>query len=267
MKSFIFIIPQTPSKIDYHYFCECGRKFVSNNSNEVCKCGNNRFYDYNDVKNYNINLLEVEKIKNGYIAFFEYPVFKGKIEIERKIIFKYEDFLDFEDLAGDALNKNELIAEFAKLVIIRENKWEKYCFIWKRMKINAFVLFLIIHKDPEMALWSYVDIERIHKLSVIEFFEEFLKDRPKSVKKAVFYRYKKLVKKWEYNYYLDLLLLNAIDDVNLQRELIKKATNLNTVFYSNNEEILGFAKFLKNNFTQRKIYNFLRPFIIPCQLN
>jgi len=258
MKSFILPVPKTPSKIDYYYFCYCGREFVSNNVNAACKCGNSRFYDYDDVRNYNINLLEIEKIKNGYIAFFEYPVFKGKIEIERKIIFKYKDFLEFEDLASEAKNKDELIAQFVKLVMIEENKWKKYHYIWQKMKINTFVLLLIIHKDPEMALWSYVDIEQIHKLSVIEFFEKFLKNRPKSVKKAVFYRYKKLIKKWEYNYYLDLLVLNAINDANLQRELIKKAVNLNTVFYSNDEEILEFVKFLKENFTQRKIYNFLQ---------
>ena len=120
MKSFILPVPKTPSKIDYHYFCECGREFVSYNGNKVCKCGNGRFYDYNDVKNYNINLLEVEKIKNGYIAFFEYPVFKGKIEIERKIIFKYKDFLEFEDLASEAKNKDELSAQFVKLVMIEK---------------------------------------------------------------------------------------------------------------------------------------------------
>ena len=256
MKSFILPLPKTPSKVDYYYFCECGRRFVSYNGNKVCKCGNGRFYDYNDVKNYNINLLEVEKIKNEYIAFFKYPVFREKVEIERKIIFKYEN-LNFEDLASESKNKDELIAEFVKLVMIEENKWNKYSFIWEKMKINALVLLLIIHKDPEMA-WSYVNIEKIHKLSVIEFFEKFLKNRPKSVKKAVFYRYKKLIKKWEYNYYLDLLVLNAINDANLQRELIKKAVNLNTVFYSNDEEILKFAKFLKENFTQRKIYNFLQ---------
>ncbi|GAB6074751.1 PcfJ domain-containing protein [Nautilia lithotrophica] len=258
MKSFILPVPKTPSKIDYHYFCECGSEFVSNNGNEICKCGNSRFYDYDDIKNYNVNLLEIEKIKNGYVAFFEYPVFRGNIKIERKVIFKYEDFLKFEDLSGDAKNKDDLIAEFVKLVMIRENKWKKYYFLLERMKINAFVLLLIIHKDPEMALWSYVDIEKIHKLSVKEFLEKFLTDKPKSIKKAVFYRYKKLIKKWKYNYYFDLLVFNAIDDVNLQRELIKKATNLNTVFYSNDEEILEFAKFLKNNFTQRKIYNFLQ---------
>jgi len=257
MKSFILSVPKTPSKIDYHYFCECGRRFVSYNGNEVCKCGNSRFYDYNDVKNYNINLLEVEKIKNGYIAFFEYPVFRGKVEIERKIIFKYENS-NFEDFASESKNKDELIAQFVKLVMIEENKWNKYSFIWEKLKINALVLLLIIHKDPEMALWSYVDIEKIHKLSVMEFFEKFLKNRPKSVKKAVFYRYKKLIKKWEYNYYLDLLVLNTIDDINLQRELIKKAISLDTIFYSNDEEILKFAKFLKENFTQRKIYNFLQ---------
>ena len=215
------------------------------------------YYDYNDVRNYNINLLEIEKIKNGYIAFFEYPVFRGKVEIERKIIFKYEN-LKFEDLASESKNKDELIAQFVKLVMIEENKWEKYSFIWEKMKINAFVLLLIIYKNPEIALWSYVDIEHIHKLSVMEFFEKFLKNRPKSVKKAVFYRYKKLIKKWEYNYYLDLLVLNAINDANLQRELIKKAISLDTVFYSNDEKILKFAKFLKENFTQRKIYNFLQ---------
>jgi len=257
MKSFILPVPKTHSKIDYCYFCECGKEFVSSNGNEVCKCGNSRFYDYDDVKNYNINLLEIEKIKNGYIAFFEYPVFKGKIEIKRKIIFKYEN-LNFDDLTSESKNKDELIVEFVKLVMIEENKWNKYSFIWEKMKINALVLLLIIHKDPEMALWSYVNIEKIHKLSIMKFFEKFLKNRPKSVKKAVFYRYKKLIKKWEYNYYLDLLVLNAINDANLQRELIKKAVNLNTVFYSNDEEILKFAKFLKENFTQRKIYNFLQ---------
>ena len=266
MKSFILPVPKTPSKIDYHYFCECGRRFVSNNGNEVCKCGNSRFYDYDDVKNYNINLLEVETIKNGYIAFFEYPVFREKVEIERKKIFKYEN-LKFEDFASEAKNKDELIAQFVKLVMIEENKWKKYHYIWQKMKINTFVLLLIIHKDPEMALWSYVDIEKIHKLSLKEFFEKFLKNRPKSVKKAVFYRYKKLIKKWEYNYYLDLLVLNAINDVNLQRELIKKAISLNTVFYSNDEEILEFAKFLKENFTQRKIYNFLKKAIKSKSLN
>ena len=77
MKSFILPIPKTPSKIDYHYFCECGKKFVSNKDNKVCKCGNGRFFSYDDIKNHNIDLLEIEKIKNGYIAFFEYHVFSN----------------------------------------------------------------------------------------------------------------------------------------------------------------------------------------------
>ena len=258
MKSFILPIPKTPSKIDYHYFCECGKKFVSNKDNKVCKCGNGRFFSYDDIKNYNTDLLEIEKIKNGYIAFFEYPFFShGKIKIERKILFEYINILKFNDFV-QSQNKDKLIAEFVKLCMIKENKWKKYRYIWEKLKYTTSIFLILIHKDPEMALWKYVDIEKIHKLSVIEFFEQFLKDTPKSVKKAVFCRYKKLIKKWRYNYYLDLLVLNAIYDINLQRELIKKATNLDTVFYSNDEEILEFVKFLKDNFTQRKIYNFLQ---------
>lgn len=259
MKSFILPIPKNPSKIKFHYFCKCGRKFVYYNDKKICKCGNDIFYDYNDIKRYNVNLLEIKRIKNGYIAFFEYPIFKkGNIEIKRTILFKYKDFLDFEDLTNKTINKYDLIAEFVKLVMIYENKWKKYSYIWEYLKADAFVLLLIIHKDPEMALWNYIDIKQIYKLSVIGFFKKFLKNRPKSVKKAVFYRYKSLIKKLRYNYYIDLLVLNAINDVNLQRELIKKATNLNTVFYSNDNEILEFAKFLKDNFTQRKVYNFLQ---------
>lgn len=258
MKSFILPIPETPSKIQYHYFCKCGSRFISNNDNQKCKCGNSKFYNYKDVKNHNIELLETENIKQGYIAFFEYPVFRnGKIEIERKILFEYRDFLEFHDFAKSN-NKDELIAEFVKLYMIKENKWKKYRYIWEKLKHNPFVLLIMIHKDPEMALWSYVDIEKIHKKSVIEFFEKFLKNRAKSIKKAVFYRYKKLINKGKYNYYFDLLVLNALDDVNLQRDLITKATDINSVFFSKDVEIIKFAKFLKTNFNKKKIFNFLK---------
>ena len=195
MKSFILPVPKTPSKIDYYYFCYCGREFVSNNVNAACKCGNSRFYDYDDVRNYNINLLEIEKIKNGYIAFFEYPVFRGKVEIERKIIFKYEN-LKFEDLASKSKKKDELIAEFVKLVMIEENKWEKYHYIWEKLNYknlgliqnggDAMDSFANLHliedenlkKQIKEDLLKYCKLDTFAMVKLLEKLEEFSQNPP-----------------------------------------------------------------------------------------
>jgi len=82
MKSFMLTLPKSSTKIENHYFCECNNRFVNK---EKCPiCGNEKFFTYKDVKNYNPKLFEIEKTKNGIECFIEYPVFDNEIKSKRK---------------------------------------------------------------------------------------------------------------------------------------------------------------------------------------
>jgi hypothetical protein len=116
MKSFVLPIPKSPSEIDNHYFCKCGCKFV--NQKKCPKCGNHKFFNYKDVKNYNPKLFEIKKIKDNMIEMFiEYPVFENEnINIKRKriaVLINNEVKLNQEIRENFYLNY-DLIAEIVK---------------------------------------------------------------------------------------------------------------------------------------------------------
>jgi hypothetical protein len=253
MKSFILPLPKTPSKIDYYYFCECGRRFVSSNDNEVCKCGNSRFYDYSDVKKYNKKLYEIKETKYEIECFIEYPVFNKKIILKKE---RLAVIIDKEIKLNQKFRENinfyfEEISKIVKLYLKFFNLWKKRKKVFEILKSieSKRILELIKAKDAEVLLW-YVYNENI---SVKGFFEKPLKDSPKSVKKAVFEKYKKQVTDLSYNPLIDILILKVIEDINHQRELIK----ISSQYEFDIPEINDFIDFLKK-FKQTQIVKFLK---------
>lgn len=117
------------------------------------------------------------------------------------------------------------------------------------------IIELIKAKDKEMLLWEVYDFN----LTKEEFFNNLLKNSPKSVKKTVFEKYKYLVFRLAYNPLFDFLILNAVDDINHQRELLCLVKNWANFSYLDTdlESIEKFVKFLRN-FNQKEIVRFLK---------
>jgi hypothetical protein len=81
MKSFVFTLPKSLTEIENHYFCECGNKFINN---DKCKCGNEKFFTYEDVKKYNPELFEIRKTNHEIECYIEYPMFNEKIILKKE---------------------------------------------------------------------------------------------------------------------------------------------------------------------------------------
>ena len=256
MKSFILTIPKSLSQIENHYFCECGNRFV--NKEKCPSCGNNKFFAYKDVKNYNPTLYEIQNTKHGVEIFIEYPVVvdteiknkKERIailinnEIKLNKVFR-ENFLLYYDE----------ISEVVKMYLKYLGLWKdrrKYFYILKRFE-DRRILYLTEAKDAEVLLWQHCDISYTRE----EFFEKLFKNSPKSVKRAIYEKYKKQVFKFMYEPYVDYLILNAVDNVNLQRELIKSFEE-EDIFINHNLEAL--IKVLKQ-FDKKEVVKFLKKHI------
>ena len=84
MKSFVLTIPKSLSKIENHYFCKCGNQFK--NQDKCPRCDNDMFFTYEDVKNYNPKLYEIQDTENGLEIFIEYPVFvEDSIKLNKEL--------------------------------------------------------------------------------------------------------------------------------------------------------------------------------------
>lgn len=255
MKSFVLSIPKSPSKIDNYHFCECGYKFV--NQEKCPKCGNHKFFSYKDVKDYNPKLFEIEKIKDNMIEMFiEYPVFENEnINIKRKrvaVLINNEVKLNQEIRENFYLNY-DLIAEIVKKYLKYLGLWEKrkkYFYLLKSLE-DIRLLHLTFAKDPEVLLWNHWTT----KESKEELFNKLLKNSPKSIKKAVYEKYKKKVFKLAYEPLLDYIIINSLEDVNLQRELLNYIEDKSIFITDSNVD--DFIKFLKQ-FDKKQIFRFLK---------
>ena len=253
MKSFTLVIPNE-YKIENHYLCECGEHFVSEKQNVKCKrCNNQTFYTYDDVLAQNKELLEIREIDNKIEGIIEYPIFRNnRIEKEINIIFQIENNRYTKYQKNDFL----LVATFIKLLLKHQNIWSQTKDIWYKIykQNNTFSMFMLgILEDKEMALWNH----RLDFKSVSDYFNFLLKNRPKSIKKAIYEKYENT--KYSYEPLFDILVLNSFDDINLQRNIIKQFQDC--YIDSNVEEILQFANFLKNNFSKKEIYKFFLKYI------
>ena len=252
MKSFVLSIPKSPAEIENHYFCECGNKFINKSGCECC--GNENFYTYEDVKRYNPKLYEIKTIKNGVECFIEYPVFNGEIVCKKerlailinkeiKLNQKFRENFDFyyDEIAA-------IVEKYLKFLGL----WNERKRVFKLLKKleSRRVLEIIKVKDSEVLLWNVYDKD----ISVEEFFEKLLKDSPKSVKKAVFEKYKQQVFDLSYNPLMDILILRVVEDVNHQRELIKSLTQHE---YNEVDEVYNFIDFLRK-FEQPQVVSFLK---------
>ena len=250
MKSFVLTLPKFPGKIENHYFCECGNEFI--NKNVCAKCGNKKFFNYENVKNYNPELFEIKDNNQGIECFIEYPIFNETISTKKvrlailinneiKLNQKFREKFDFYF---------EEISEIVKMYLKFLNLWQKRKKVFKILKDieSRRILNLINVKDAEVLLWKIYD----ENISVRDFFEKLLKNSPKSVKKAVFDKYKKQVFDLRYNPLADILILKSVKDVNCQRELINLSYDF---FYV--DDIEFFIEFL-SKFEQDEVVRFLR---------
>jgi len=80
---------------------------------------------------------------------------------------------------------------------------------------------------------------------------------PKLVKRAIYEKYKKQVFKFMYEPYVDYLILNAVDDVNLQRELIKSFEEEDIFIHHNLEALMKVLK----QFDKKEVVKFLKKHI------
>jgi hypothetical protein len=92
-----------------------------------------------------------------------------------------------------------------------------------------------------------------------KFFNELLKNSPKSIKQAVFKKYNYLNKKMKYNPLFDYLILNAIKDIKEQEKLLNlvKAWAEVSFLDSDFEKVKTFIHFL-NLFNQKEVVSFLK---------
>jgi hypothetical protein len=255
MKSFVLTLPKSPIEIENYYFCECGNKFV--NTNKCKYCGNDKFYTYEDVKDYNPKLFEIRETKHGIEFFIEYPVFNEKIVVKKerlailinkevKLNQKFREKFDFyyDEIAF-------IVKKYLKFLGL----WDERKRVFKLLKQleSRRILDLINVKDAEVLLWSVYDED----ISVEEFFEKLLKDSPKSVKKVIYKKYKKQVFDLSYSPLIDILILRAVDDVNYQRELISLSYGYEGIVSIDVESIEKFINFLRK-FEQKEIVNFLK---------
>ncbi|QCI28046.1 PcfJ domain-containing protein [Caminibacter pacificus] len=255
MKSFDLTLPKSPAEIENHYFCECGNKFVD--KNRCPKCGNQKFYTYEDVKKLNPKLYELKESNYGIECFIEYPVFNEKIMFKKerlailinkeiKLSQKFREKFDFyyDEIAT-------IVEKYLKFLGL----WNERKRVFKLLKQleSRRVLEIIKVKDPEVLLWSVYDED----ISVEEFFEKLLKDSSKSVKKAIYEKYKKQLYHLAYNPIIDILILRAVDDINYQRELISLSCEYDGVVSIDIESIEKFINFLRR-FEQKEIVKFLK---------
>lgn len=220
MKSFILTVPKSLSQIENHYFCKCGNRFV--NKAKCLSCGNKQFFTYEDVKNYNLKLYEIQNTKHGAEIFIEYPIVvytEIKTKKERISILINNEIKLNKVFRENFLLYYDEISEVVKMYLKYLGLWKerrRYFYILKKYE-DKRILYLTEAKDAEVLLWQSWNLNYTRE----EFFEKLLKNSPKSVKKAIYEKYKKQVFKFMYEPYVDYLILNAVDDVNLQRELIK----------------------------------------------
>ena len=256
MKSFVLSIPKTLSKIENHYFCECGNQFKD--LNKCNKCGNNVFFTYEDVQNYNSKLYEIKNIAQGVEIFIEYPIVANtaiKTKKERIAILINNEIKLNQKFRKNFLLYYDEICEIVKMYLKYLGLWKerkKYFYLLKKFE-DKKILYLTKAKDAEVLLWKNWDFNYTKE----EFFNKLLKNSPKSVKRAIYEKYKKQVFKFMYEPYLDYLILNTVDDVNLQRELIKLFEN-EDIFISCNLE--GLIKILKQ-FDKKEVVKFLKKHI------
>ena len=253
MKSFILTIPKSLSQIENHYFCKCGNQFK--NQDKCPRCGNSNFFTYEDVKNYNPKLYEIQNNKNGPEIFIEYPVFVEdsiKIKKERVAILIDKSIKLNKELREHIELYYDEICEIVKMYLKYLGLWnerKRYFYLLKKYE-DRRVLILIEVTDVEVLLWHTFSITNTKE----ELFEALLKNSPKSVKRAVYEKYKKQVFKLRYEPLVDYIILNSVDDVNLQRELLK---------YFENKYIIidgtpyAFIEILKH-FDKKEVVRFLK---------
>ena len=257
MKSFILTIPKSLSQIENHYFCECGNRFV--NKEKCPNCGNSKFFTYEDVKNYNPKLYEIQNTKHGTEIFIEYPIVVDteiKTKKERIAILINNEIKLNKVFRENFLLYYDEISEIVKMYLKYLGLWKerrRYFYILKRYE-DRRILYLTEAKDAEVLLWQHWDTSYTRE----EFFEKLLKNSPKSVKRAIYEKYKKQVFKFMYEPQLDYLILNAVDDVNLQRELIKSFENEDILINYDLEDLIKVLK----QFDKKEVVKFLKKHIV-----
>ena len=253
MKSFILTIPKSLSQIENHCFCECGNRFV--NKEKCPSCGNSKFFTYEDVKNYNPKLYEIQNTKHGADIFIKYPVVVNtviKIKKERIAV-----LINNEIRLNKVFRENikfyyDEICQIIKIYLKFLGLWKerkRYFYLLKKCE-DKRILFLTHVKDAEILLWHTFSLTHTKE----EFFNNLLKNSPKSVKKAVYEKYKKQIFKFKYEPLLDYLIINAINDVNLQRELLKYFEGKNVFINSNIDSLIEILK----HFDKKEVVKFLK---------
>ena len=259
MKSFTLIIPKTLSQIENHYFCECGNRFV--NKEKCPSCRNSKFFTYEDVKDYNPKLYEIKDTKYGIEIFIEYPVvcdIEIKTKKERMAI-----LIDDEIKLNKKFRENiefyyDEICEIVKIYLKYLRLWgerKKYFYLLRKIQ-DKRILYLIKAKDAELLLWQHWSTEYTRE----EFLNKLLKSSPKSVKRAIYKKYQKQVFKFLYDPFVDYLILNVFDDVNLQREMINFIKDKSIFINFELNTIDEFIKVLKH-FEKKKVFNFLKEYV------
>ncbi len=252
MKSFVLTIPKSLLQIEDHYFCECGNQFKD--QKKCHKCGNRVFFTYEDVKNYNSKLYEIRKTKNGIEIFIEYPVVSKTIKPKKEriaILIDNEIKLNQTFRENMALYYNE-ICVVVKIYLKFLGLWKerkRYFYLLKKFE-DERILFLTQVKDVEVLLWNTFSLTHTKE----KFFNNLLKNSPKSVKKAVYEKYRKQVFNLKYQPLLDYLIIKAIDDINLQKELLKYFENKNVFINSNIDPLIEILK----HFDKKKVVKFLK---------
>ena len=256
MKSFVLSIPKSPSNIIDHYFCQCGVRFENRSS--CPQCGNEHFFTYDDVKNDNPKLFEFQEMKFGLECFIEYPMVAGggvKIAKKRIAIMIADEIKLNQKYREDAYLYDEEIAEIVKKYLQYLGLWNERKRIWKLLKEYwpERLVKLAGSRDPEVLLWYRYE----EGLSRDEYFQKLLDGRPKSVKKVIFEKYKKLLYSLRYDPFIDILILRSIDDVNLQRELIELSCESAEFIQCGLDELERFIGFLRS-FDHKERVRFLK---------
>ena len=148
------------------------------------------------------------------------------------------------------------ISEIVKMYLKYLGLWKerrRYFYILKRYE-DRRILYLTKAKDAEILLWQHWDTSYRRE----EFFSKLLKNSPKSVKRAIYEKYKKQVLKFMYKPYVDYLILNAVDDVNLQRELVKSFEDEDIFIHHNLEALIKVLK----QFDKKEVIKFLKKHIV-----
>jgi hypothetical protein len=220
MYSFILLIPESFSKIKYLHICKCGNIYEDLKEKDCYKCGNKKFYYYDDILNNKLKPYLIENKLWGY----EYPVYNSnneKIEIKRKIFFEIKNPEIIEFYTKDFITFGDFIKSY-----LLKNGYEIKDFIKYEINPYRWYQYYLYKNNPEIIL-LHEDFAMYHlnkKVNLI--IKELVQNEPKSIKISIFEKFDFITKRNAYNPLFDEIILKSISNIDYKREFIKSKVEI-----------------------------------------